>query len=224
MLKQLIKRVLTGVVYLTVFFYSSKFHGFWFGMTIATVLVIELLMAIRKSDASLKTKLIICVFGLLYTVSGLHFLQTKGLFMLILTASLVDISAYVAGRVIGGPKLCSISPNKTVAGFIGGIVIFIPLKYMLIFRNNPMMGLKVFALSFVNCESMLLVVYYMLISLSAQLGDLLISYAKRKLNIKDSASWLPGHGGLWDRFDSVFGIISFLNIAYFAIRIFKFIG
>ena len=100
-----------------------------------------------------------------------------------------DIGAYFAGRAIGGPKLApSISPNKTVAGLIGGVLVATILA-----------GLWVYA---VKLPATLLSLAPPL-AVAAQMGDLFESGLKRRAGVKDSGTWLPGHGGLLDRLDGL---------------------
>lgn len=100
-----------------------------------------------------------------------------------------DIGAYFAGRAIGGPKLApSISPNKTIAGLVGGVV-----------SAALMAGAWVY---YVGLPAPLLWLAVPL-AVMAQLGDLFESGLKRRAGVKDSGTWLPGHGGLLDRLDGL---------------------
>ncbi len=117
-----------------------------------------------------------------------------------------DIGGYVFGKIIGGKKLSKISPNKTVSGTIGSFVFsIIPLILFINFSNLD--------LEF-NLNS---IMFSLLISLFNQLGDLFVSYIKRKAKIKDTGKILPGHGGILDRVD---GIIFAIPISYFLIKLF----
>ncbi|MBO6202263.1 MAG: phosphatidate cytidylyltransferase [Selenomonas sp.] len=117
-----------------------------------------------------------------------------------------DTFAYFTGTAIGRHKLCpSISPNKTIEGFMGSVIgttaVVAGLGYYL---NLPLQEMAVLGL---------------LIAIFATLGDLVESVAKRYVGIKDSGNIIPGHGGVWDRFDSVlftaplvFYFVQFVNL------------
>jgi phosphatidate cytidylyltransferase len=116
-----------------------------------------------------------------------------------------DIGAYFVGRAIGGRKLLpSVSPGKTVAGAIGGLVtsMIVSLLYArLLLAPGASLGFTPWgALLFGG-----------LISVAAQVGDLFESLIKREGGIKDSSRIIPGHGGILDRFDS---LIFVLPVAY----------
>jgi phosphatidate cytidylyltransferase len=100
-----------------------------------------------------------------------------------------DIGAYFAGRAIGGPKLApSISPNKTWAGLVGGMV---------------SAGLAGWAWTEYVMLPTALVWFAPAFAAAAQGGDLFESWLKRRAGAKDSGSMLPGHGGILDRLDGL---------------------
>ncbi len=102
-----------------------------------------------------------------------------------------DSFAYVFGRLLGRHKLApTISPGKTIEGFVGGVVACIVVAYFLGGELAPL-------------KSNFLAGLGAVIAISANLGDLFESKIKRTLGVKDSGSALPGHGGFLDRFDSV---------------------
>ncbi len=114
-------------------------------------------------------------------------------FFALFTAFASDTSAFFVGRALGKhPMAPSISPGKTwegaIAGFLGAIVASSILA--IVFDNLPLAYAGAVALGFV-------------ISLFAQLGDLVESLLKRNLGVKDSGNLMPGHGGVLDRVDSV---------------------
>jgi phosphatidate cytidylyltransferase len=117
-----------------------------------------------------------------------------------------DIGGYAFGKIIGGKKLSKISPNKTISGVIGSFIFsIIPLIIFL-------------KLDYLNLELDLNYVFFNLtVSLVSQLGDLLVSFFKRKAKIKDTGKILPGHGGILDRVD---GIIFAIPFSYFLLKLF----
>ena len=117
-----------------------------------------------------------------------------------------DIGGYVFGKSIGGKKLSKISPNKTISGTIGSFILsIIPLILVL---NFNYIKLEFNSINIVFC---------LLISLVSQLGDLFISFIKRKAKIKDTSNILPGHGGVLDRVD---GIIFAVPFSYFLLKLY----
>ena len=109
----------------------------------------------------------------------------------------VDTVGYFVGKSLGKRRLLpTISPNKTLEGYMGGAlwVIAVGTIFMIV-HQLPILPLTL----------ALVVVYILSIT-----GDLLVSYQKRILKVKDSGSLLPGHGGLLDRFDSWIFVIPFV--------------
>ncbi|MGB8181317.1 MAG: phosphatidate cytidylyltransferase, partial [Stellaceae bacterium] len=102
----------------------------------------------------------------------------------------VDIAAYAVGRAAGGPKLAPVlSPNKTWAGFFGGLA------------GAALAGSGAAALT--GGDAAIVVPASLALGIAAQLGDLVESAAKRRFNVKDTGGLIPGHGGLLDRLDSL---------------------
>jgi phosphatidate cytidylyltransferase len=116
-----------------------------------------------------------------------------------------DIGGYIFGKIIGGKKLSKISPNKTISGTIGSFIFSI---FPLILMSN---------FNYLNLEVNITNIFFCLfISLTSQLGDLFISFIKRKAKIKDTGNILPGHGGVLDRVD---GIIFAVPFSYFLLKL-----
>jgi len=118
--------------------------------------------------------------------------QPQGFLLALWTLVIVwatDIGAYFAGRRIGGAKLApSISPNKTWAGLVGGMLAAAIVGGLIAYAAQlPAMALWLAAP----------------LAVVAQLGDLLESGMKRRAGVKDSGKILPGHGGLLDRIDGM---------------------
>ena len=111
------------------------------------------------------------------------------LFLLISISVTSDIGGYIFGKIIKGKKITKISPNKTYAGVCGAYIT--SLIFSIFFFNNYFLFYK-------------LILIIIISSTISQIGDLFISYLKRKNNFKDTGKLLPGHGGLLDRFDGIF--------------------
>ena len=129
---------------------------------------------------------------------GLLLSQPSGHIMLVALAAIIaacDSAAYFVGRCLGGPKLWPrVSPNKTISGSIGGLVAATAVTSLVasIFGIDDLVDTLIMGL---------------LIGGLSQAGDLLESSVKRQLDVKDSGSILPGHGGMLDRFDGYIFVI-----------------
>ncbi len=149
------------------------------------------------------TSLLLAIFGVPYiglTAAALYDMHTHGTSTLhpgapvgpmivlgtALLLSVIDVSAFIAGKTIGGPKLAPrISPGKTWAGLLGAML-GAGLLLALTHRTAPMLAM---------------VLGGYLLAIVAQLGDLFESWIKRRAGVKDSGRLIPGHGGLLDRLD-----------------------
>lgn len=117
-----------------------------------------------------------------------------------------DAAAYGVGSFMGKHKLIpEISPKKTVEGAIGGIVITALI--------SPVYGFIVSLIADgVSVNYLYLTIFGLVLSVVSQLGDLIASFIKREYGVKDYGNLIPGHGGIMDRFDSVFAISTILLI------------
>ena len=152
------------------------------------------------------------VLSAIYVGLGFYyFIQTRvaedGLvyiFYAILVILSTDTGAYFSGRAFGKRKLWpEISPNKTIEGAVGGIVlacvVAFVFQYFVLEHSSPIYVLIV----------------TMIASIVAQIGDLVESAFKRYYDVKDSGKILPGHGGVLDRFDSLIFMVPFLHFIQF---------
>ena len=143
-------------------------------------------------------------FENLSTTSGLNLTLTS---CFLIVAS--DIGSYFIGKSFGKKSLSPISPSKTIEGLIGGIFCSILLAvffaFLLNWENPFIAGIS----------------YGILISLMALVGDLIESMMKRDAKIKDSGTFLPGHGGILDRIDSYIFTPSVLYYIFIIIKYFN---
>ena len=114
------------------------------------------------------------------------------IFYILLICIFSDIGGYVVGKTIGGKKLTKISPNKTISGSIGSFCFSLapPLLFYIFDQSEYFYSFN----NFLLCLQ---------ISLVCQLGDIFISYIKRKAKVKNTGNILPGHGGMLDRIDGI---------------------
>lgn len=118
------------------------------------------------------------------------------LLWLIVVVVMTDVAGYFAGRLIGGPKFWpKVSPKKTWSGTIAGWAGAAAVG--LLFDGFTRVGLAIVPLS-------------VLLSLASQWGDIAESALKRRMGVKDSSQLIPGHGGLFDRFDAMLGASVFM--------------
>jgi phosphatidate cytidylyltransferase len=126
-----------------------------------------------------------------------------GLFLIVWAT---DTGALIAGNLIGGPRLAPVlSPNKTWAGFVGGMVAaaIIESVFLSILGGSAVWG----------------AIYGAGIAVIAHLGDLFESWAKRCFHVKDSGSIIPGHGGVLDRVDSTLATLVALAVLVLLLKL-----
>ena len=112
---------------------------------------------------------------------------------LVLIAWLTDIGGYIFGKLFGGPKLIKISPNKTWSGALGSLILS-QFAFLIFFLDNSYkINFNIFF-------------YQFLLSITGQIGDILMSYIKRLNDKKDTSNFIPGHGGFLDRVDGLIWI------------------
>lgn len=202
---------LTGLVYLGIIalavasFVTDPRLGYpgWYGLFMALPTYVAgaiLLVPIMRNRAKGQLQQVaLAVVGFVYfgwMFSHLGFLaNTKYaygyLLYLVLAVEINDIAAFTCGKLFGKHKLReNISPNKTIEGSIGAICVSLIIPWLLWF-------------SFPHFEPWHLVLTGLIVGVGGQLGDLVISYIKRDIGIKDMGAIIEGHGGILDRVDSM---------------------
>ena len=205
MSSELKKRILSSVILLPIVFYIIIEGDILFNIFITIVLFLSIYEFYK-----FKLNIFFNFYGIIYLLISFYTIfsfrnlidENSLLYFLIVIITCVgsDIGGFIFGKILKGPKLTKISPNKTYSGLIGSYILscFFILFFFLIQNRYDLITLNF----------MLIVI---IISTVSQLGDLFISFLKRKSKIKDTGSIIPGHGGVLDRID---GMIFAFPISY----------
>ena len=199
-------RLISSIILLPSTFYIILKGGYLFNF----FLIICLFFSIYEW-CKLKNNKLIIFFGIIYLFFSFYLTynfrnnnnqNTLLIFYLVTSVCIsTDIGGFIVGKTLKGPKLSKISPNKTYSGFLGAIIFSIIIYYLfLFFYHNELSTNKLVSIFFI-----------IFISIISQIGDIFISYFKRRSNIKDTGKIIPGHGGLLDRID---GMIFVYPISY----------
>ena len=197
MVKEFEKRLITSLILMpiSIFFIIKGSIFFIFFLSILLLATIYEWVMMSKKNNFLKFLGIIFLLFSFYTAFEFRFNENYKDFLFIVTICiLTDIGGYIFGKIFKGPKLTKISPKKTYAGVFGGFLL--PLTA----------GLGVYQYQYIDeiiTQGLYFLVIILFISLISQIGDLIISYFKRKAKLKDTGKILPGHGGLLDRIDGM---------------------
>lgn len=170
-------------------------------MAFLTIGTIYSRIDISIDDVSLMLFAIYYIGNGVQTFLEIHDFEILAAIYILVIIIATDTGAYLFGRKFGKHKLApKVSPNKTIEGSIGGIIT------ALVFSNIFVM---IFPVSAYYYPGFWMVI---LISLAGQMGDLIESAMKRHYQVKDSGTLLPGHGGIFDRFDSLIFVMNIVSI------------
>ena len=200
--KNLIKRIITSFILIFIFSILILFYDEYLKFFIYFIylfIIYEIILYFKKNIYIFLISLIYIFISLICFYIYLKNYYVKEEFFYIITLIIIfDIISYVFGKKFGKIKILPIiSPNKTYFGLISGLLITfilgILLNYYLYIFNTD-----------------LIIFYILLVLISAFIGDVIESLLKRKCNLKNSSEFLPGHGGFFDRFDSMVMVFIFL--------------
>ena len=215
MIKELEKRLLSSLflIPIAIFFIIQGSVFFIFFLSILFLATSYEWLKMNKKNSLLK---ILGIIFLLFSFYVAFIIREANsfkpfLFILIICIS-TDIGGYVFGKIFKGPKLTKISPKKTYAGVIGSFLL--SLTTGLIFINYFGKDLTI-----LNTKGYAILLIILFISFVSQLGDLIISYFKRKAKLKDTGKIIPGHGGLLDRIDGLIFVFPALFILALIIKL-----
>ena len=206
------KRVITSFFLLLILCLSLFVHKYFWLVTLVLVSVIayiefqniikKILKIKKKSLILLKFFSILYLLFFIFSSYSIYKNPPIVLIFILLICIFSDTGGFIIGKLIGGQKLTKISPNKTVSGSVGSFIFsLIPtIIFLIIFNYTNNENFKI-------NETTYTIILSLFLSLICQLGDLCISYFKRKANVKDTGSILPGHGGILDRVDGAIFVL-----------------
>jgi phosphatidate cytidylyltransferase len=210
----IIKRILSSIILIPIVLFFIIKGSFLFNFFIFICFLITTYEWLKLSKNNLFK-----VFGTIfivisfYTIFKIRNEFDRDYYHLLLVATIcvsTDVGGYIFGNIFKGPKLTKISPKKTYSGVIGSFLLSLIFTNLFIeFSSNVQ--------TFEFTKEMFL--FILLVSFVSQIGDLIISYFKRKSKIKDTGTIIPGHGGILDRIDGVifaipFSYVLFLNFNF----------
>ena len=207
------KRILSSIIILPI----SVFFILKGGNYIVSFLYAILILGNFEVFSAFKRKLTIILIDLILVISLLSVLFLRNdtassffllLWVIVLTI-LSDVGGYVFGKFFKGKKISKISPNKTLSGVIGSFIFSIFSVFLIDMVVEIFMGID--NNFFLKPKFFIIAIIF---SITAQLGDLTISYFKRLEKIKDTGKIIPGHGGIFDRIDGLMFVVILAYILY----------
>ena len=198
---ELNKRIFTSIA-LLIILYISLINNIFLSIILSFIVFIALvefhniflkIFKKKKIENIIYLFLALIYLVFFYLITGCFLFYTgyenKALFIFILSICIAtDIGGYTFGKLLKGKKITKISPNKTYAGMFGSFILSFIVTLIFFSDLNLILNSIYLAL---------------IISFFSQIGDLIISFLKRKAKIKDTGGFLPGHGGLLDRLDGI---------------------
>lgn len=148
----------------------------------------------KKGIKQLLFNSLFTIYIFIFVLIIVAFSSSSGLKILIFVILLIcitsDLGGFIFGKVFKGAKLTKISPNKTIAGAIGSILLSVCTSILLFNYFTDYFELQFLVIGLIT-------------SIGCQLGDLFFSFLKRRAALKDTGNFLPGHGGILDRIDGI---------------------
>ena len=215
MIKELEKRLLSSLflIPIAIFFIIQGSVLFIFFLSILFLATSYEWLKMNKKNNLLKILGIIFLLFSFYVAFTIREANSfKPFLFIVIICISTDIGGYVFGKIFKGPKLTKISPKKTYAGVIGSFLL--SLTTGLIFINYFGKDSTI-----LNTEGFPILLIILFISFISQLGDLIISYFKRKAKLKDTGKIIPGHGGLLDRIDGLIFVFPALFVLALIIKL-----
>ena len=208
MTNNILKRFISSVILIPISIYIIVLGDFFFNLLLLILLLISLYEWINMSKRF--KYLIPGIFFLIYSFYSAYKLRylnniNYNEFLFVITICVLsDIGGFCFGKTFKGPKLTKYSPNKTFSGMIGSFIF--PIIFFFFYSDYYQLLIS----------SKIIFILILIISLTSQIGDIIISFFKRKANLKDTGNIIPGHGGILDRIDGmIFAVPFFYKLLFF---------
>ena len=194
--KNFLLRSLFSSIFFLIYFFISYINFtfvFYLILLIYFIILIEIILYFKKYKL---IPIIYIILSLMFFFNidfkNIGIIDFNFIIVIIIT---FDIFSYIIGKIFGKNKLINISPNKTIEGLAGGIIASFSFAITFSYYFDILIDIQS-------------IIFIILIISSSLSGDIIESYFKRKNNLKNSSNFIPGHGGVFDRFDSfLFSII-----------------
>ena len=197
-MKEFLKRLISSIILISLILFVIAKGTIFLNLFILICLLISLyewhLMKMNKIYYFIGIIFLFLSFFSVYRLTNYEVDYSHFIFILLICVS-TDIGGYFFGKIFKGKKLTKISPNKTYSGMFGSYILSYIISYIFLKFTN------IFTYSSFSQISIIIFIFF--ISSISQIGDIIISYFKRKSKVKNTGNIIPGHGGLIDRIDGM---------------------
>ena len=200
-----LKRLFTSLLILPLFIFIIIRGGSLFNLFLIVIFFLSF-FEWTKINLNNFLSVVLGMFFLIFSFYSAFLIRENieyNLFLfLVLVSVSTDIGGYCFGKLLKGPKLTKISPKKTFSGSIGSFLMSLILGVLFVRYFNIEISFNIYLTIFI-------------LSLISQIGDLTISFIKRKNKFKDTGNILPGHGGILDRIDGLIFVFPFYYFFFY---------
>ena len=197
-MKEFLKRLISSIILIILIIFVITKGTIFLNLFILICLIISIyewyMMKINKIYYFMGVIFLFLSFFSVYRLTNYEVDYSHFIFILLICVS-TDIGGYFFGKIFKGKKLTKISPNKTYSGMFGSYILSYIISYIFLKFTN------IFTYSSFSQISIIIFIFF--ISSISQIGDITISYFKRKSKVKNTGNIIPGHGGLIDRIDGM---------------------